>query len=176
MNKRNTRALIGLTGVCGLVLGMPAQPAQQPTINLTPEQQKLLPPNPSGLQLNKNITPRMPPIASVSTATLSIYNSPLDSWCENNAGGTASGRVSVQIRFPHPADLRTPYGNLVVNTGAGESRTRILLGDGRSSSSGVLRFPAREVCSDRCVTVRLEPEGTPSGYAVNTSSRSACLP
>lgn len=179
MKNRYVRsALIALISTGALAVGGPAQaelPAGQPTINLTPEQQKKLLPNPVGVQL-KNVAAKLPPIASLSSATLSIANSPFDAWCENNAGGTASGRVFVQTRFPHPDSLRTPYGTLVVTTGAGESRTRILLGDGRSNATGPISFPAREVCTDRCVSVRLEPEGTPTGYTVNTASRSACLP
>ncbi len=85
--------------------------------------------------------------------------------------------MSVQITFPRSTDMPAPYANLVVATGAGEARSRIRLGVDRfSASTPVLNFAAREFCSDRCVSVHLEPEGTPSGYTVNTAARQACLP
>ncbi len=148
--------------------------ATTPTIQLTPEQRSRLLPE-SQIQLKK--PPRLPPMASLATASLSVYQTPVDSWCRSNPAGTATGRVFVQITFPRSTDLPAPYANLVVNTGAGEVRKRIRLGVDRfSSSSDVLSFAAREICTDRCVNVRLEPEGTPSGYMVNTAARQACMP
>lgn len=145
-----------------------------PTIQLTPEQRSRLLPQPQ-VQIKK--PPRLPPMANLATTSLSIYQTPADSWCRNNPTGTATGRVFVQITFPRSTAMAAPYANLVVNTGAGEVRKRIRLGVDRfSASSDVLNFAAREFCADRCVSVRLEPEGTPSGYLVNTAARQACLP
>lgn len=174
MKNLHIHRVIFASALALLALAASAQTAT-PTIQLTPEQRSRLLPQPQGVQLKK--PPRLPPMASLATASLSIYQTPADSWCRNNPTGTATGRVSVQITFPRSTDMPAPYANLVVGTGAGESRSRIRLGVDRfSASTAILNFAAREFCSDRCVSVRLEPEGSPSGYMVNTAARQACLP
>lgn len=176
MRDPKTPLLIVLSAAALLALGATAQAAPgTATVELTPEQQKRLLPQGQGLQLPPSV--QLPPMARLASAGLSIYNSPFDTWCKNNAASKASGRVSVQIYFPRPTSLAAPYANLVVDTGLGQARTRIRLNTGTfSASTSPLEFAAREICSDRCVSVRLEPEGTPSGYTINTAARQACVP
>lgn len=174
MKNQLSRRLLVLSTLGLLALGGSVH-ADTPTIQLTPKQRAQLKPKAPGVPLKAPL--KLPPMVNLASATLSIYQTPVDTWCRNHPAGTASGRVFVQITFPQPSGLPASYANLVVNTGSGEARSRIRLGTGRfSAGTAVLNFAAPEICSDHCVRVRLEPEGTPSGYMVNTAARQACMP
>jgi len=114
--------------------------------------------------------------AYIQRANLSIYAEPFEAWCRENSSGSTEGRVHLAVRF-----LRRPDGTLlpaylVVNTGAGEQRQPVSLGAGSFNiSSNILVFQAREICSDRCVTVRLEPRNRADAPRINSSMRRACI-
>lgn len=115
--------------------------------------------------------------ARITGGSLSVYAVPFDNWCAANSNRTTEGRVTVQVRFTREADGTTVPAYLVVDTGAGVVRQRVALGAGSFSvTSGVLRFPGSEICTDRCVTVWLEPVNPADAGRINTTRTRACIP
>lgn len=114
--------------------------------------------------------------ARITGAALSVYAVPFERWCEDHSTGTAEGRVSASVSFQRRPDGTLVPAYLVVNTGAVEVRKRVGLGVRNFTvDSDVLDFPARTICRDRCVSVRLEPVHATDAPRLDRATHRACI-
>lgn len=169
------RALVA--GLISLVLLAGAAPAAELKVPL--ERYRQLDPKVDikhRIQLRPELV-RVLQAARIERASLSVYAVPFDNWCAGGSNRTTEGRVTLQVRFTREADGTTVPAYLAVDTGAGVVRKRVPLGAGTFSvTSDVLRFPASEICTDRCVTAWLEPVNPGDAGRIDTTRTRACIP
>lgn len=174
------RTINALLGGVLLASSLAAQAELQqlkPGINLD----DLRPQNPAIRKIKeRGLQPRLklPPRASATGATLSVYAVPFETWCRNNPRGVTEGRISVTVSYPREADGSPIPATLVVFAGtSGSYSIPITLGAGTFSvSSGVIEFPATEICADQCVDYRLQPRGDTPPAWIDGTVRQACIP
>lgn len=177
MIKTNRALLAGAMAAALLAGSARALDYKVPVERVKPIDPKLEPVIKNRFQLPPEVVRQALDAARITSASLSVYAVPFDRWCATNPNRTTEGRVSARVRFNREADGTTVPANLVVNTGTADVRKRIALGAGEFSvASDVLSFQGTAICTDRCVTVRLEAIDPADAGRINTSTRQACLP
>lgn len=131
----------------------------------------------------KKITPEQKQAlaaAHIVRARLVVFAHPLQAVCDKGAEPSIRGVVEADIRYLRRPDGTFISANLVVENGTGLVRTPFQLrgsepGRDTTVSSSNIDFTAREICSDRCVNVRLEPVNPADAKRMSRTPVRACV-